>query len=284
MRRINVLVSIAVLSLFLVVNPVGAITNGQPDGTRHPYVAMIEVEAPGYIYTGGNDQSIWFCTGTLIAPTVVLTAGHCLYGATSARVWFGGDALCGANLCGWPGWVGWIEAAAFYINPGFCHYFITPNCGATRTLLGFDTHDLALLILSSPVTDIGTLPSLPTYGMVSTLPMKSNLMVVGYGSTLIPPYGMQYQWVWDGSRKFASVQLIQSNDATSEEYMKLTGDPAQGKGHVGVGDSGGPVLYTDSTGDTYVLGEFSFWRGDPTGTWYANRIDTYALAWIQEYL
>jgi secreted trypsin-like serine protease len=36
----------------------------------------------------GNDQQ-WGCTGTLVAPDVVITAGHCLPFAT--RVFFGGD-------------------------------------------------------------------------------------------------------------------------------------------------------------------------------------------------
>ena len=30
---------------------------------------------------------LWRCSGTLIAPTIVLTAGHCTYGAAEARVW-----------------------------------------------------------------------------------------------------------------------------------------------------------------------------------------------------
>src|SRR5215218_1015801 len=29
---------------------------------------------------------LWRCSGTLIAPTIVLTAGHCTHGAAEARV------------------------------------------------------------------------------------------------------------------------------------------------------------------------------------------------------
>ena len=47
--------------------PAAAITGGQPDGEGHPYGALLLV--PG----------IGFCSGTLIAPDVVLTAGHCTY-------------------------------------------------------------------------------------------------------------------------------------------------------------------------------------------------------------
>ena len=61
-----------------------AITNGQPDGTNHPYVGLLVFDsAPG--------QPAWRCSGALIAPTVVLTAGHCTDGAVAARVWFDAD-------------------------------------------------------------------------------------------------------------------------------------------------------------------------------------------------
>ena len=55
-----------VLTLLLATaTPALAITGGQPDGDGHPYSALLLV--PGYT----------FCSGTLIAADVVLTAGHC---------------------------------------------------------------------------------------------------------------------------------------------------------------------------------------------------------------
>jgi V8-like Glu-specific endopeptidase len=45
--------------------PSSAVVGGRPDGNAHPYVALILVPGEGY------------CSGTLISPTVVLTAGHC---------------------------------------------------------------------------------------------------------------------------------------------------------------------------------------------------------------
>ena len=50
--------------------PAAAITNGQPDAGRHPYVGlMVALDADGV--------PLWRCSGSLLSPTVFLTAGHC---------------------------------------------------------------------------------------------------------------------------------------------------------------------------------------------------------------
>src|SRR3989442_7401577 len=45
-----------------------AIVYGHPDGTRHPFVGMV--------FQNGADAG---CSGTLISPTVFVTAGHCTH-------------------------------------------------------------------------------------------------------------------------------------------------------------------------------------------------------------
>jgi hypothetical protein len=62
--------TLQVMALMLIVaiapgSPAAAVTGGRPDNGAHPQVGL--VLAPG----------VAFCSGPLIAPTVVLTAAHC---------------------------------------------------------------------------------------------------------------------------------------------------------------------------------------------------------------
>jgi hypothetical protein len=54
----------------------------------HPFVGLI-------VFFDENGEFTGRCSGSLISPTVFVTAGHCVAGATTARVYFQQDA--GAN-------------------------------------------------------------------------------------------------------------------------------------------------------------------------------------------
>jgi len=70
-----------VVATLAVAAPVGAITNGQADGGEHPYVGELFFYVPDEADDRFTDGGSWFgCSGTLISPTVVLTAGHCTFG------------------------------------------------------------------------------------------------------------------------------------------------------------------------------------------------------------
>ena len=64
---IALLTVVAVLAI--AVSLVGAITDGELDGEDHPHVVLLLMEVGG--------EPMYRCSGTLLSPTVLLTAGHC---------------------------------------------------------------------------------------------------------------------------------------------------------------------------------------------------------------
>lgn len=66
--RATVFIAVAVLSL-LAAQPAAAIQYGEPDNGAHPYVGGLIFEVEGVQLVG--------CSGTMIAPTIFLTAAHC---------------------------------------------------------------------------------------------------------------------------------------------------------------------------------------------------------------
>ena len=69
MRRLITLA--VVVAALTAVSPAAAITDGTADGNRHPNVGGL-VSATQY-----SDGTWLYCSGTLISPTVFLTAAHC---------------------------------------------------------------------------------------------------------------------------------------------------------------------------------------------------------------
>jgi hypothetical protein len=241
-----------------------AITNGQPDNSGHPYVGLAVFDVAG--------QPAWSATGVLISPRVFLTAGHATDGADAARVWFASDVTGNPDF---PlGGASSIEASAIFTHPDFC-------IGCAQGLPGFDTHDVGVLILSEPV-DMPEYGLLPAQGLVDALAMKTDVDLVGYG--------VQYQekgggvrpgeaWTGPWARYCALADLVASSHVNSNEFIKVTANPGQGKGGAAFGDSGGPVLL----GGTRVILAVNSYVKDPncSGVTYANRIDTTGiLKWI----
>jgi hypothetical protein len=70
----------AVLALLAVGTPAQAIKGGIVDANDHPYVGELLFYVPSEPDPRFDDPGAWFtCTGTLISPTIVVTAGHCAF-------------------------------------------------------------------------------------------------------------------------------------------------------------------------------------------------------------
>jgi hypothetical protein len=152
-------VIIAAIALAVIAaDPAAAIIGGQPDGNRHPNVGALDLRPIGFPIP---------CSGTLISPTVYVTAGHCTNfleskGITQARVTF--DPVVS-------------DTATFYTgvphtNPGFF-------TGSTS-----NPGDIGVVVFPLPIQGITPAP-LPPAGLLSQLGPQGlkaqTFLQVGYG-------------------------------------------------------------------------------------------------------
>ena len=139
--------------------PAAGIIGGQPDGNGHPNVGAVDMRPIGFPLP---------CSGTLISPTVFLTAGHCTTfllsaGVTTARVTF--DPVVSDNDTYYTGTV--------HTNPAF-------------TRRQNDSGDMGVIVFSAPVAGIAP-AALPTENQLAGLAPQGlrneAFPFVGYGVT-----------------------------------------------------------------------------------------------------
>jgi len=261
-----------------------SVTNGVPDDDNHPYVGLLVFDsAPG--------QPGWRCSGTLIAPTVVLTAGHCTDGAVAARVWFGADVTSASvpyplYPFGGPG-SGAVEGTP-YTNP---NYRSAENpYGGGNGLPAFSYRDVGVVVLDEPVF-MAQYGALPAAGLVDTLKNKTPIDFVGYGvqyqaqipGNQLPQPPPYYRWTGPRIRMYAPSNLVSGNFVNAAEFMRLALNPGGGSGGTCYGDSGGPDLLG---GTDIVLAVNSYVTSvNCSGVGYSGRVDIpEILEWIYSFL
>jgi V8-like Glu-specific endopeptidase len=239
------------LSALSFLGPASAVTDGELDGDNHPAVVLILMEVGG--------QPAFRCSGTLIAPTFVLTAGHCA-GApgefSGMRIYTESDVENGDNLYPYAG-PNSIEATAFAAHPEY------PNAS-------FVFHDVGMIKLASPVNlDLGQYGTLPIVNSNDDLRRgrKTGFRSVGYGLQRINPVFVEAERV----RMVANPWLIQINVPGFVGDFSLLLSNNAATGGTCFGDSGGPNFLGDSM---VVAGVTSFGiNGNCAGTGGVFRID-----------
>src|SRR4051794_35877320 len=71
-KKAVVLASVAVVALGVLAASAFAVVNGSPDNGKHPYVGMVLL-----FPTGNPADGFELCSGSLVSPTVFVTAAHC---------------------------------------------------------------------------------------------------------------------------------------------------------------------------------------------------------------
>jgi secreted trypsin-like serine protease len=218
MRRIAILTLLAALTA----TTAQAITDGSADGDGHPNVGGL-VAATQYA-----DGTWTYCSGTLISPTVFLTAAHCAEG-DRVRVTFD-SAYQDGDPVYWGTW---------HADPAF------------RQAQG-DPHDIAVVVFDAPVPGIAP-AHLPGADSLAKLPHDQQFTSVGYGATAVVKGHGAPQFVYDDTRNVATGTLNSINPA----WLRISMNPAKGDGGTCYGDSGGPNFLgsSDVIAGTTITGD-----------------------------
>ena len=243
MRSLAVRVFLGLLLLPAGMAPAAAITYGLPDGEAHPSVGLIlyRLEFP-HPDLGTIILNWGFCSGTLVAPDVFLTAAHCAYGEEPNLpvLWVNFDT--NYSFYEIPSQPDWpepnpnqprVRVRSIVVNPGF-------RVGPQGKNEG--NADIAALILdlSSATGPLPAPAALAPAGALARLHEAHALhgrkfTAVGYGQEV--EFGGGPPVFTDPFVRRAAESEFQ---ALNPAYVVLSQNPAKEDGGTCYGDSGGP--------------------------------------------
>ncbi len=252
--RIALLVSLAA-AVAVVVGPAGAITGNFQKDFVHDYVGLVVFYTDPDPVSATHDPFSHRCSGTLISPTVLVTAGHCAEGVDHARVYFQQAAAPNFSPANFFGNGGDTTTGYPYTGgsqPGFTRTGTPYNYGF-HDFEGYpDIKDVGVVILDAPyATSSGLYGLLPSAGQVTqyiaaaSSKKAATFTASGYGLTDVTPVVVSFR-----ERLMATSYLINDRSANTDGFnLQTTANASQGKGGTCSGDSGGPFFI----GSTRVL-------------------------------
>jgi V8-like Glu-specific endopeptidase len=253
MRKISLAIALALVLVLSTFGMASAVTDGELDGEGHPFVGlMVAQDADG--------NPLWRCSGTLLSPTLFLTAGHCTEApAAHVEIWFDSDVESGIPANGYP-FTGDVGGTP-YTHPQY-----DPNA--------FYLYDLGVVVLDEPyaVGEYGALPGLDQLDVYATKRglNKVTFTAVGYGLQESFPDAASWKENNERVRYVAYPKLNQINGGIVGDFSLLLSNNAH-TGGTCFGDSGGPNFIGDTN---VVAGVTSFGlNGNCAGTGGVYRVD-----------
>lgn len=254
MRKRTLLVVILAISILMVaISPARAVKNGELDGDGHPYVGLMVAQ-------DANGAPLWRCSGTLLSPTLFLTAGHCTESpAAHVEVWFDADVESGIPENGFP-FTGDVGGTP-YTHPNY-----DPNA--------FYLYDLGVVVLDEPMVmeEYGVLPQQDVLDALARERGQQDVTFTAVGYGLQESFPDQASFLENNQRvrMVAHPHLIQINTGFTGDFSLLLSNN-HATGGTCFGDSGGPNFIGDSN---VVAGVTSFGiNGNCAGTGGMYRVD-----------
>ena len=265
MKKVTIAFLLTLVMVFSTIGVASAVTDGELDGNRHPYVGLMVAQ-------DANGNPLWRCSGTLLNSTLFLTAGHCTEApAAHVEIWFAADVESGIPQNGYPnkGDVGGTP----YTHPQY-----NPNA--------FYLYDLGVVVLDKPMrmSKYGALPKLEVLDQLATRRGTQNVTftAVGYGLQESFPDAASWKENNQRVRMVAYPHLIQINGGLVGDYSVLLSNNAHSGGTC-FGDSGGPNFI----GNSNVIGGVTSFglNGNCAGTGGVYRVDKADdLNWLATFL
>jgi hypothetical protein len=199
-----------------------------------PFAAFVAWDA-------GNDY--WYqCTGTVVSPTVILTAAHCVTDTDGLSVpTYKFVVVTGRTNIGTDGEGQISNVSEVRVDPGWRY--------------GHFTDDVATLVLAAPVSAPAV--RLASFADMTTVGVGSKAQTLGWGLTSDGQFTLQEQMMTATVDMQSESTCWQASPWYRPGSMLCTDTPGHGVGPCH-GDSGGPLVTQAATGEWVEVGIADF--------------------------